>query len=146
MHPFRVSPSHVFPFQDKHEELGLLCKCSLAIRENALDPYHPDVAIMLDNRARLLIYCSSAVNFALLDDTRVALFFRFQGNFADADQMYLRAIEIEEKALGPDHPNLAKRLNNRAELLKLQVRAVGMFLNIEVLSFAFAWLNIRPWL
>ncbi|CAN0533832.1 unnamed protein product [Ectocarpus sp. 12 AP-2014] len=37
------------------------------------------------------------------------------------------AIEIEEKTLGPDHPSVATRLNNRASLLESQVRAVKKF-------------------
>ena len=50
-----------------------------------------------------------------------------QGKYAEADRLYLRAIEIGEKTLGPDHPDLAKRLNNRAGLLGEQVRAVRKF-------------------
>ena len=46
-----------------------------------------------------------------------------QGKFEEADSLYLRAIEIGEKTLGPDHPDLATRLNNRAGLLRKQVRA-----------------------
>eukprot|EP00903_Cladosiphon_okamuranus_P021870 g20106.t1 len=38
----------------------------------------------------------------------------------EADPLYLRAIEIGEKTLGPDHPDLAIRLNNRAVLLESQ--------------------------
>ena len=48
----------------------------------------------------------------------------FQGKFDEADPLYLRAIEIGEKTLGPDHPDLATLLNNRARLLQQQVRAV----------------------
>ena len=45
----------------------------------------------------------------------------FQGNLEQADPLYLRAIEIAEKTLGPDHPELATCLNNRAMLLESQV-------------------------
>lgn len=38
--------------------------------------------------------------------------------------MYVRAVKIGEKVLGPLHPDLATRLNNRAVLLTKQVRAV----------------------
>ena len=48
----------------------------------------------------------------------------FQGKFDEADPLYLRAIEIGEKTLGPDHPDLATLLKNRARLLQQQVRAV----------------------
>ncbi|CAN0453882.1 unnamed protein product, partial [Ectocarpus fasciculatus] len=43
-----------------------------------------------------------------------------QGKYDEADPLYLRAIEIGEKTLGPDHPGLATWLNNRAELLRVQ--------------------------
>lgn len=45
-----------------------------------------------------------------------------QGKLDEADPLYLRSIEIQEKTLGPDHPELAFSLNNRAGLLQAQVR------------------------
>lgn len=47
-----------------------------------------------------------------------------QGKYEDAGLLYLRAIEIGEKTLGPDHPDLAARLNNRASFLAEQVSAI----------------------
>ena len=44
-----------------------------------------------------------------------------QGKHGEADALHLRAIGIQEKALGPDHPDLAKSLGNRANVLKAQV-------------------------
>ena len=41
-----------------------------------------------------------------------------QGKYAEAEPLYARAIEIWEKALGPEHPNVATVLNNRAGLLR----------------------------
>lgn len=46
----------------------------------------------------------------------------YQGKFDEADRLCLRAIDIHEKALGPDHPHLGAPLNNRAMLLMAQVR------------------------
>ncbi|CAN0521020.1 unnamed protein product, partial [Ectocarpus sp. 8 AP-2014] len=37
-----------------------------------------------------------------------------QGKDSEADRLYLRAIEIGEKTLGPTHVQLAAMLNNRA--------------------------------
>ncbi|CAM9372606.1 unnamed protein product [Ectocarpus sp. 8 AP-2014] len=45
---------------------------------------------------------------------------REQGKYTEADPLYLRAIEIGKKKLGPDHPDLAMWLNNRAGLLYAQ--------------------------
>lgn len=56
----------------------------------------------------------------------------FREKFAEADSANLRAIEIGEKALGPEHPDLSVWLNNRAVLLSAQVKAVIMFWEITV--------------
>ena len=44
-----------------------------------------------------------------------------QGKFKEADALSLRAVEIQEKALGPDHPELARGLTERADVLQAQV-------------------------
>lgn len=53
-------------------------------------------------------------------------FHPFKEKFEEADPLYLRAIEMGEKALGPGHPALARQLNNRAGLLTKQVRVQKM--------------------
>ena len=63
-----------------------LYKRSLAIREKALGPDHPDVAQSLNN---------------------LAVLYRDQGRYADAEPLYKRSLAINEKALGPDHPDVA---------------------------------------
>ncbi len=73
----------------------------LAIREKALGPEHPDVALALNNLA------------GLYDD---------QGRYAEAEPLYKRALAIYEKALGPDHPDVALALNNLAALYDKQGR------------------------
>ena len=42
----------------------------------------------------------------------------FQGKFAEAERLYERCQAIDEKVLGPEHPDLAIMLNNRAGLLQ----------------------------
>ena len=54
------------------------------------------------------------------------LFVTFQGNYDEAGKLYERSLAIREKALGPNHPDVAESLNNTARLLKAQVRAVRM--------------------
>lgn len=51
----------------------------------------------------------------------------FQGKLKEAGPLYVRATEVWEKALGPDHPLLATVLANRAALSRAQVRGVGGF-------------------
>ena len=45
-----------------------------------------------------------------------------QGRYAEAEPLYKRALAIYEKALGPDHPDVANSLNNLAELYRPQGR------------------------
>lgn len=47
--------------------------------------------------------------------------FALQGKYAEAEPLYERSQAIQEKALGPEHPDLAKSLDNRAVLLQKQV-------------------------
>jgi CHAT domain-containing protein/Tfp pilus assembly protein PilF len=48
----------------------------------------------------------------------------YQGRFADAEPLYKRAVEISERSLGPDHPQVAASLNNLATLYVDQGRYV----------------------
>ncbi len=41
-----------------------------------------------------------------------------QGRYAEAEPLYKRALAIVEKALGPEHPDLATSLENYAALLR----------------------------
>ena len=54
-------------------------------------------------------------------------FVAFQGRLDEAGPLYDRSLAIREKALGPDHPDVAVSLNNRAGLLSAQVRAARVF-------------------
>ena len=51
---------------------------------------------------------TSLNNLALLYDT--------QGKYAQAEPLYQRALAIDQKTLGPDHPDVATSLNNLALL------------------------------
>ena len=41
-----------------------------------------------------------------------------QGKYAEAEPLYRRSLAILEKALGPEHPDVAESLENYAELLR----------------------------
>jgi tetratricopeptide (TPR) repeat protein len=47
---------------------------------------------------------------------KLAVVYRAQGKYADAEELYKRALAIREKALGASHPNVAQTLNNLANL------------------------------
>lgn len=51
--------------------------------------------------------------------------FRVQGNYEEADALRVRVIEIEEKELGSDNPNLSRTLNNRARSLQARVSHIA---------------------
>ena len=49
-----------------------------------------------------------------------ALLYRVPGRYAEAEPLYQRALAIWEKALGPDHPEVATSLNNLAAPIVLR--------------------------
>ena len=51
----------------------------------------------------------------------LAELYRAQGQYAKSEPLYQRALGIAEKALGPEHPNVATLRKNYAAL----VRAAG---------------------
>jgi tetratricopeptide (TPR) repeat protein len=48
----------------------------------------------------------------------IALLFEVKARYAEAEPLYGRALEIDEKSYGPNHPEVATDLNNLAELLR----------------------------
>ena len=46
----------------------------------------------------------------------LARLYHSQGRYVEANPLYERALAIREKALGPEHPDLATNLYNLAEL------------------------------
>ena len=64
---------------------------------------------------------------ALKEDLRLAASFSDEarlyyqkGEYAEAERLYRRSLAIREKALGPDHPDVATNLDNLAELYQAQ--------------------------
>lgn len=80
--------------QGRYADAEPLFKRSLKIRENVLDPEHPDVATSLNNLAAL---------------------YGMQGRYDEAEPLHKRSLEIREKALGPDHTDVAQSLENLAK-------------------------------
>ncbi len=78
-----------------------LYRRELAIDEVSFGPYHPEVAVALNNLAGLLKATSRA---------------------DEAEPLYRRGLKICEVSLGRDHPNAAVVLNNLAEMLSNKYR------------------------
>ena len=54
----------------------------------------------------------------LLNNTGIYLY--EHGRYGESEPLYLRALSIRERQLGPDHPDIATSLNNLAELYSYQ--------------------------
>ena len=65
---------------------------------------HADAAGIAEPTARLM--------------NQLGLYLNARGQFAAAEPLYRRALAIDERSFGPDHPNVAIRLNNLAPLLQ----------------------------
>ena len=52
----------------------------------------------------------------------LAVLYRAQGRYAEAEPLYKRSLAIDEKALGPEHPDVGTALNNLAGLYQAQGR------------------------
>ncbi len=57
--------------------------------------------------------------------TRWAALYQAQGKYAEAEPLYKRALAIDEKALGPEHPNVANDLSNLAILYQTNQKRSG---------------------
>ena len=128
------------PIQGKLAEADPLNLRAIEIGEKVFGPEHSDLAVWLNNRARLLkaqvralrIFRDKACGANDLEDflggdlprTSTNALLVLQGKLSEAEPLYKRLQEIFEKSLGQDHPNVATILFNRAGSLQDQVRAV----------------------
>lgn len=93
---------------------------------------HADMATALNNPARLWRkYSSAVVDTALAEYDFAVLSTTLQGKYAEAEPLFERCQAIQEKVLGPEHPDLAVTLGNRALLLACQVRVKYTFLGLS---------------
>ena len=117
-----------------------LSRRALAIDERSYGPDHPDVATHLNNLAELLRDTNRVTEAEPLYAPRsgdrregrtARTTPRSQGTStawrrcceatnrtAEAEPLYAPALAIDEQSYGPDHPNVAIRLNNLAQLLQ----------------------------
>jgi CHAT domain-containing protein/Tfp pilus assembly protein PilF len=120
-----------------------LAQETLAIRQKALGPEHPEVATNFDTvglmlnglgraaEAEPLFRQSLAIREKALGSedatialslTNVADLCRNQRRYDEAEPLYKRSLAIREKALGPDHPLVLANLNALAALYQAQRR------------------------
>ena len=120
--------ARVYDTQGRYTEAETLFKRALAINEKTLGANHPKLAKGLDDMAEFFesqkrtaettaLYRRSlgGIREAVLSLDRLAgaLFAGgLSADFGEIEALYQRALDIEEKALGPDSPNGANRLSN----------------------------------
>ena len=103
---------------------------SLKIREKTLGPDHPQTARALNDLGELYYDMANAkaepVDQLKMDEKEfdpaqtlsnlLQLYSKAMGDYAKAEPFLQRALKIDEKALGPDHPQTAQAINNLALL------------------------------
>ena len=94
--------------QGRYADAEPLHKRALAIYEKALGPDHPDVGV------GILPVAAQQDEITTLDRQIEQL--RKEGRYSEAVPLAQRVLAIGEKALGPDHPDVAGSLNNLAGL------------------------------
>jgi len=70
-------------------------------------------AIALQEKLNLSLELAHSLN-------ELGFLYYYQGKYNKAEPLYLRSLEIRERELGVDHPNVAISLNNLAELYQSQ--------------------------
>lgn len=65
-----------------------------------------------------------------------------QGRYAEAGRLYKRSLEIRERVLGRDHPEVALSLQNKASLLERQVMGPRNILGYIYIVYTLVMLNI----
>ena len=95
---------------------------ALAIREKVLGRDHPDTATSLNNLANVLLEQGKDVRTSGAEQLAQRSLGQVQV-FSEVEGMYRRALSIQERALGPDHPAVANTLNNLSAFLDQQGRS-----------------------
>ena len=68
----------------------------------------------------------------------------YKGEYAKAEPLFQRALAIREKALGPDHPDVAETLGALARLYEASLpQLIGYMLRINAGSYSFEAANPR---
>ena len=106
---------NVLYLQGKAKEAEGVHRRVLAIREKLLGPEHPDTATSMNNLANAL---QEQGKDELLSpsESRAQARFNLQA-FTETESLFRKALAIQERTLGPDHPATANTLNNLSTYL-----------------------------
>jgi CHAT domain-containing protein/tetratricopeptide (TPR) repeat protein len=113
---------NVYYLQGRFAEAEKIHRQVLAIREKVLGPDHPDTATSLNNLANVLFEQGKDERASLSEQRARARTGERVQALSEIESLYRRALAIQEKKLGPDHPALATTLNNLSAMLDQQGR------------------------
>ncbi len=101
---------NVLYLQGKFKEAEAVHRRVLAIREKVLGPEHPDTATSMNNLANVLQE-QGKDEMLSPSEARAQALLNLQA-YTETERLFRRALAIQERTLGPNHPATAKTLNN----------------------------------
>jgi CHAT domain-containing protein/Tfp pilus assembly protein PilF len=108
---------NVMLLEGKYKEAERVFRRVLAAREKVLGPEHPDTAVSLNNVANALFEQFKQDEMNAPPSRRLRVGALAVQQTSETEDLYRRALAIQEKQLGPEHPSVAATLNNLAVLL-----------------------------
>jgi CHAT domain-containing protein/Flp pilus assembly protein TadD len=110
----------VLDLQGKYAEAEKMYRQALAIREKALGRDHPDVAVNLSNLAKVMQDLGKDQGVGVSEARARARTGAAVGGLTEIENLYRRALSIQDRALGREHPATALTLNNLGGLLAVR--------------------------
>ncbi len=112
---------NVLYLQGKFKEAEAVHRRVLAIREKVLGNNHPDTATSMNNLANVL---QEQGKDELLSPSAARAQARFDLQaYSETESLFRKALAIQERTLGPDHPATANTLNNLSTYLDRRGRS-----------------------
>jgi CHAT domain-containing protein/Tfp pilus assembly protein PilF len=108
---------NVMMLQGKFKEAEQVFRRVLTAREKVLGPDHPDTAVSLNSVANSLFEQFKQDELNAPPSSRLKTAGRNTQQNSETENLYRRALVIQERQLGPNHPSVAATLNNLAVLL-----------------------------
>jgi CHAT domain-containing protein/Flp pilus assembly protein TadD len=122
----------VLDLQGKYAEAERMYRQSLAVREKALGRDHPDVATNLNNLAKVMQDLGKDQQIGVSEARARARAGAAVGALTEIENLYRRALAIQDRSLGREHPATALTLSNLGGLLAVR----GDFAQAETMQRA----------
>jgi CHAT domain-containing protein/Flp pilus assembly protein TadD len=132
IHEKALGPSHpttansmsnlgrVLDLQGKYADAEKMYRQSLAVREKVLGRDHPDVATNLNNLAKVMQDLGKDQQIGVSEARARARAGAAVGGLTEIENMYRRALAIQDRSLGREHPSTALTLSNLGGLLAVR--------------------------